>query len=206
MKRRSFITNVAALAAATCIRLPGQTLSNGVRLARAARTQLGVTRAYDPNWATLPYPGGDVSRSTGVCADVVIRAARDGLHLDLQQLVHEDMVGNFDLYPAHSTWGSLAPNSSVDHRRILNLETYWRRVGAELWHATEPVAGDAFPLHLAVGDIVTWLLNGRVPHIGVIVSSAPTHAIHNNGKGAEESPLSYFHAHNASAHYRWPRA
>jgi len=186
------------------MRVRGQSVGNGIRLARAARAQIGVTRAYDPNWAHLDYPGGDVSRTTGVCSDIVIRAARDGLHLDLQQLIHEDMMENFDLYPAHRIWGSRAPDSSVDHRRVLNLETYWRRVGAELWHSTEPIPGDQFPPVVATGDILTWLLDGRVPHIGVVVSTAPLRIVHNNGKGAEESPYSYFRPHTAAGHYRWP--
>jgi uncharacterized protein YijF (DUF1287 family) len=33
-----------------------------------------------------------VLRSTGVCADVLIRAARDAWRADLQQLIHEDMT------------------------------------------------------------------------------------------------------------------
>ena len=69
--------------------------TNGQRLADAARAQVGVTLSYDPGWTHLSYPGGDVPRSTGVCADVVIRAARDALGLDLQKLVHEDMEKHF---------------------------------------------------------------------------------------------------------------
>ena len=68
----------------------------GERLAAAARAQIGVTTGYDPTWISIPYPNGDVPRSTGVCADVIIRAARDALGLDLQKLVHEDMVKDFD--------------------------------------------------------------------------------------------------------------
>jgi uncharacterized protein YijF (DUF1287 family) len=50
---------------------------SGERLAQAARAQVGVTKAYDPSYRAIPYPNGDVLRSTGVCADVLIRAARD---------------------------------------------------------------------------------------------------------------------------------
>ena len=55
--------------------------TNGERLAAAAHSQIGVTTTSDPNYTRISYPNGDVPRSTGVCADVIIRAARDGLAL-----------------------------------------------------------------------------------------------------------------------------
>jgi uncharacterized protein YijF (DUF1287 family) len=182
--------------------------TTGLRLASAARAQVGVTTGYDPAWTRLIYPGGDVPRSTGVCADVVIRAARDGLSLDLQKLVHVDMAGHFAAYPAHRVWGSTQPDASIDHRRVLNLECFFQRAGARLWKAPGPTAGDAFPSPMAAGDIVTWLLDGRLPHIAIVVASERTtgdsRVIHNIGLGAEESRLSDFRPHRAVAHYRWP--
>jgi uncharacterized protein YijF (DUF1287 family) len=86
MNRRSFLGSIAAATASRTV--CANTPTSGRRLADAARAQLGVTRTYDPSWVLLKYPGGDVDRSKGVCADVVIRAARDGLGLDLQMLVH----------------------------------------------------------------------------------------------------------------------
>jgi hypothetical protein len=140
-----------------------------------------------------------------VCADVVIRAARDGLGLDLQKLVHEDMMKNFDAYPARKAWGSRKPDASIDHRRVLNLEAYWTRVGARLWAAETPTPGDAFPKPVEVGDIVTWLLDARLPHVGVVVSAGPhTRVVHNIGRGVEESPIEAFFAQRAVGHYRWP--
>lgn len=124
----------------------------GQRLAIAARTQIGVTRAYDPSYTRINYPNGDVPRSTGVCADVIIRAARDAFGLDLQELVHKDMLRAFDAYPSRRTWGNRQPDSSIDHRRVLNLETYWQRVGAQLWFAKTSIEGDEFPNPLDVGD------------------------------------------------------
>jgi uncharacterized protein YijF (DUF1287 family) len=179
--------------------------TNGQRLADAARAQVGVTTGYDPTWTHLTYPGGDVPRSTGVCADVVIRAARDGLGLDLQKLVHEDIVKDFNAYPARKAWGSRGPDASIDHRRVLNLETYFQRVGARLWAASGPVAGDAFPPPIDVGDIVTWLLDARLPHVGIVVAAGEhKRVVHNIGRGAEESPLEDFSPHRAAGHYRWP--
>ena len=98
MRRRSFLFGLTA-AWFSAARLNAVT-SNGQRLADAARAQVGVTTGYDPTWTHISYPGGDAPRSTGVCADVVIRAARDALGLDLQKLVHEDMVKDFEAYPA----------------------------------------------------------------------------------------------------------
>jgi uncharacterized protein YijF (DUF1287 family) len=179
--------------------------ANGQKLAEAARAQLGVTTGYDPNYTKLSYPGGDVPRTTGVCADVVIRAARDGLGLDLQKLVHEDMVKAFNAYPARRVWGAREPDANIDHRRVLNLETYWTRAGARLWAAAKPTPGDDFPKPIEVGDILTWLLDARLPHVGIVVSVGwQTRVVHNIGRGVEESRLGAFSAHRAAGHYRWP--
>lgn len=217
MRRREFLSVLTA--SMLSARLGRATATNGQRLADAARAQVGVTTGYDPAWTSIPYPGGDVPRTTGVCADVVIRAARDGLGLDLQELVHEDMLKHFDAYPARRTWQQKRPDASVDHRRVLNLQSYFQRVGAQVWAATGLVAGDAFPRPLAVGDILTWLLNSGQPHIGIVVAvparpgTGGTSAflpsarvVHNIGRGAEESPLAAFWPHRAIGHYRWPAA
>jgi uncharacterized protein YijF (DUF1287 family) len=68
---------------------------------RAARGQIGVTVSYDPAYVGLSYPGGDLPREKGVCTDVVIRALRDALDMDLQKLVHEDMKRSFSAYPKY---------------------------------------------------------------------------------------------------------
>jgi uncharacterized protein YijF (DUF1287 family) len=141
---------------------------------------------------------------------VVIRAGRDGLGLDLQQLVHEDMVTHFDTYPARRAWGERAPDTSIDHRRVLNLQTYFERAGCQIWRATRAVAGDKFLRPLAEGDILTWLLDARLPHIGIVVSEglgnpADTDVVHNIGGGAEKWPLSDLSQHRAVGHYRWPK-
>jgi uncharacterized protein YijF (DUF1287 family) len=182
------------------------TQTSGERLVAAARKQIGVTTSYDPNYTRIPYPNGDVPRTTGVCADVIIRAARDAFSLDLQKLVHEDMLRNFADYPARKTWGETHPDANIDHRRVLNLQTYWKRNGAQIWAAPPSMPGDAFP-HPSVGDIVTWLLDARLPHVGILAAIVP-HAtvVHNIGRGAEEIPLSAFRPHRPVGLYRWPSA
>jgi hypothetical protein len=217
MQRRTFL---GALAATILAETPAWAASTpGERLAAAARAQVGVTTGYDPGWTALPYPGGDVPRTTGVCADVVIRAARDALGLDLQKLVHEDMAKHFDAYPARKSWRQAAPDANIDHRRVLNLQTYFARAGAERWLAARPVPGDAFPRPFAAGDILTWILYSGQPHIGMVVSiaaspsggaanpsAAGAHVVHNIGRGAEETPLAAFAPNRAVGHYRWPVA
>ena len=206
MQRRNVLCGLAAVWIATG-RLAFADLTSGQKLAEAAKAQLGVTTGYDPAYRRLSYPGGDVPRSTGVCADVVIRAARDGLGMDLQKLVHVDMVKAFDAYPARKVWGSREPDANIDHRRVLNLETYWTRAGARLWAAHAPTPGDGFPKLIETGDILTWLLDARLPHVGIVVSvGRQTCVVHNIGRGVEESPLAAFAPHRAAAQYRWTAA
>jgi uncharacterized protein len=178
--------------------------TNGERLAEAAQKQVGVTTGYDPAYTRIAYPGGDVSRSTGVCADVVIRAARDGLSLDLQRSVHQDMVKDFAAYP--NAWGTQRPDTNVDHRRVLNLEAFWHGAGAALWTASATVAGDAFPTPIQTGDLLTWMLDARLPHVGVVIGAGPsgTLVVHNIGGGVQQNELAGFRMQRAKGHYRWP--
>ena len=90
MQRRAFILGSAStwLVSGPAFAASGA----GRKLAGAALAQVGVTTGYDPRWTHIAYPGGDVPRSTGVCADVIIRAVRAALGIDLQKLVHEDVT------------------------------------------------------------------------------------------------------------------
>jgi uncharacterized protein YijF (DUF1287 family) len=57
---------------------------------------------------------------------------------------------------------------------------------------------------MEAGDLLTWRLNGRLPHVAVVESGgvAPM-VIHNIGRGVERWPLAFFAPHVAIAHYRW---
>ena len=68
-------------------------------LADAAETYSYKSIQYDGSYHTIPYPGGDVPETIGVCADLIIRSYRE-MDIDLQKLVHEDMRNNFDQYPS----------------------------------------------------------------------------------------------------------
>lgn len=175
----------------------------GASLATAARQQIGVTRAYDPSYRAIGYPQGDVLRTTGVCADVLVRAARDAWRIDLQQRVHEDMVRNFDAYPSRRAWGLKRPDANIDHRRVLNLETYLERQGALLYRVEGRASGDSFKAALP-GDILTWRVGRERPHLGIVARGPENvRVVHNIGFGAKEEPLWMFTLHDPVAHYRW---
>jgi uncharacterized protein len=166
------------------------------KLIAAARSQIGVTRSYDPAYTRLAYPGGDVDRGKGVCTDVLIRAYRDGLGIDLQSAVHQDMSGNFTAYPRR--WGLKRPDRNIDHRRVPNLETFWQRQGARLPLSQQ--AADWRP-----GDVFTSLVGGRLPHTGIVSDRLATNGhplvIHNIGAGAQEEDVLF--AHQLTGHFRW---
>lgn len=149
------------------------------RIVEAAHSQVGITLVYDPSYVSIGYPGGDVPPERGVCADVVIRALR-GVGLDLQEAVHEDMRAHFRAYPQN--WGLARPDRNIDHRRVPNLETWFRRAGHAL-----PATAD--PADYRPGDIVSWRLPGDLAHIGVVsarrVPGSDRHlVVHNIGAGA----------------------
>src|SRR6185295_6451364 len=110
----------------------------------------------------------------------VVRAYR-AVGIDLQQLVHEDMTRAFAAYP--QLWGLARPDSNIDHRRVPNLQTYFRRRGVEL-----KVTSDA--RDYAAGDLVTWMLPGNLPHIGLVTAQRTIDGqtpliVHNIGNGPE---------------------
>jgi uncharacterized protein len=150
----------------------------GVRLALVAEKQTEVQVTYDSSYVRIAYPGGDVPPDKGVCADVVIRAYRN-FGIDLQVLVHRDMVRAFALYPRR--WGLTRTDTNIDHRRVPNLETFLRRHGAA-------IAVSANPDHYKPGDLVSWIVAGSLPHIGVVsakrtADGARPMIVHNIGEG-----------------------
>ena len=160
------------------------------------RTRHSVT--YDGSYHRLAYPMGDVPATIGVCTDVVIRAYRAGLGIDLQRRVHEDMKRAFGGYP--KMWGLSRPDPNIDHRRVPNLETFLKRHGETL-----PITDD--PDDYRPGDIVTWRLTGNtLPHIGIVtdgrsaITGNPIIA-HNIGRGPELSDMLF--DYRISGHFRY---
>lgn len=165
------------------------------KLIAAARAQIGVTVRYDPAYTALSFPGGDVPIERGTCTDVVVRAYRDALGLDLQALVNADMHVAFGAYPR--TWGLTRPDRNIDHRRVPNLRTWLTRRGAAL-----PVP--AGPSGWRPGDIFTSLVDGRSPHIGLVSDRRGPGGwliIHNIGAGTREEDGLL--AWPISGRYRW---
>ena len=171
---------------------PSASADPALDLVTAARDQVGRTLIYEPRYEKLAYPMGDVPIERGVCTDVVIRAFR-GLDIDLQALVHEDMRAHFKAYP--QSWGLKRPDANIDHRRVPNLATYFKRREMAL------PPGD-----YRTGDVVTWMLPGNLPHIGIVSdrvdpSSGRPLILHNIGAGAREEDM--LTAYPITGHFRW---
>ena len=166
------------------------------RLVAAAVAQTRQHVVYDGSYRRIPYPGGDVPANVGVCTDVVIRAYRQ-LGIDLQRKVHEDMRSAFTAYP--QLWGMRGPDTNIDHRRVPNLQAFFRRRGA-----ARRVSGD--PSAYAAGDLVTWMLPGNLPHIGIVsdqrsADGARPLIIHNIGRGPEVEDMLF--AYPVTGVYRY---
>jgi len=155
----------------------------GHLLAAVALERTHKKISYDPLYYQIKYPGGDIPEGKGKDSDVIIRCYR-ALNIDLQQLVHEDMVKNFRIYP--QLWGASKPDSNIDHRRVENLQRFFSRFGQSI-----PVSEDGVKMQdFAWGDIVVWRLPDGVAHIGIIVPgpgkrSDERWVVHNQGDGPQ---------------------
>jgi len=128
------------------------------KLSNAALSIIDSSVVYTPDYTAIKYPNGDVSSKTGVCSDVVIRAYRK-LGIDLQKEVHEDMQDHFSNYP--TKWGLKKTDTNIDHRRVPNLEVFFTRKGKKLIVSENAI-------DYKTGEIVTWMINGKLPHIGIV--------------------------------------
>jgi len=128
------------------------------KLAAAAWSIIDRSIVYDPSYVRIPYPNGDIDPKKGVCTDLVIRAYRK-TGIDLQKEVHEDMKGNFSQYP--QKWNRTEPDRNIDHRRVLNLMTFFKRNGTVLKITDNPKDYKA-------GNIVCWELSSGIYHIGIV--------------------------------------
>jgi hypothetical protein len=150
------------------------------KLSEAAISIIDPSIDYDPAYFSIKYPNGDIAANKGVCTDVVIRTYRK-LGIDLQKEVHEDMVANFSKYPNLEKWGMKKTDTNIDHRRVPNLEIFFERKGTKL-----PVTQN--PSDYKTGELVTWMINGKLPHIGIITSKKSEDGernliVHNVGGG-----------------------
>ena len=166
------------------------------RLVAAAIERTAKRVNYDGSYRKLQYPGGDVPDDIGVCTDLIIRSYR-ALGIDLQQLVHEDMLASFSAYPQR--WGLTRPDANIDQRRVLNLQTFFSRHGTVLSQSASPDEYQA-------GDIVTWMLPGNLPHIGIVSDRRSSDrarplVVHNIGNGPEIEDMLF--KYRITGHYRY---
>ncbi len=152
---------------------------------------------YDASYVVMPYPNGDVAENIGVCSDEVVRVYRK-LGIDLQRDLHEDMVRNFKLYP--KKWGLKRPDTNIDHRRVPNLQVLFTRKGQVL-----DISQTDASLYQA-GDLVTWMLPGNLPHIGMVTDQRSSDGsrpliVHNIGQGPKLEDALF--AYPITGHYRY---
>jgi len=173
--------------------------SFGFALSNAAVERTKHRVRYDGKYVKIGYPWGDVPKSIGVCTDVVIRAYRR-LGIDLQQEVHKDISQDFYAYPNLVKWGLRKPDPNIDHRRVYNLQAFFKRHKAELPRSRNP-------RHYKPGDLVTWMVGPNFPHIGVVVNK-PSKAdrnrlmiAHNIGYGPQIEDILF--RYPMTGHYRY---
>lgn len=188
-----------AIAAFALGDVQAETFEEQLVAAAMERTQHAVR--YDGSYFAIEYPNGDVPENIGVCTDVIIRAYRS-LGIDLQRLVHEDMAENFPEYPSERIWGLTRTDRNIDHRRVPNLQVFFERHGEVLPVSNHP--GD-----YAAGDLVTWMLPGNLPHIGIIsdkfnATSGNPLVVHNIGAGPKLEDMLF--GYEITGHYRYRSA
>jgi len=194
--RLKLYTQLFALLALCHSALAEDSFQDQLVTAAIARTLVDIR--YDDSYFYIPYPNGDVPEGIGVCTDVVVRTYR-ALGIDLQQLVHEDISENFSLYPSKRIWDLDKADPNIDHRRVPNLEVFFRRYGEEL-----PITQD--PADYRPGDIVTWRMRKNAPHIGIITdldspSDGTPLIVHNVGKGPQLDSILF--RYKIAGHFRF---
>lgn len=130
-----------------------------------ARRQYTKKVRYSDRYFRLSYPGGDVPADLGMSVDLVIRSLRSA-GIDLQRLVHEDLIINPDAYPLYR-WPTGYPDYHIDHRRIAILKVFLDRYALRL---TSRVALATLERWQS-GDLVIWSTrrtNVLPNHIGVV--------------------------------------
>jgi len=175
---------------------PGEPTDFSNILSEAAIGRTQHTVRYDGRYRKISYPNGDVPDHIGVCTDVVIRSYRK-LGIDLQKDIHEDMKDHFDKYP--KLWGLSKPDPNIDHRRVPNIQTLFKRKGVLL-----PITKN--PNDYVVGDIVSWMLPSNLPHIGIVIDSRSENnskplIVHNIGAGVVVEDMLF--DYQITGHYRY---
>ena len=145
---------------------------------------------YDGKYRQISYPGGDVPANVGVCTDVIIRAYR-AIDVDLQKLIHEDILASPSTYTLDKV------DANIDHRRVPNMRKFLKRKNAQ--EVVTNVGADYQP-----GDVVFW--DVAAGHVGMVTDvkvpgTDRYKVVHNIGAGPELEDF-LFRARVVD-HYRW---
>lgn len=172
--------------------------AQAAQIVAGARMQIGTL--YEADYVPISYPLGDVPKDRGACSDVVIRSLRnDGI--DLQQLIHEDMLRAPNAYANGKS--PAAPDSNIDHRRCTTQMHYFDRHGQKL---TNEVSS-ATLAEWQPGDIVYWRPVRDSLHVGVVSDRVDWHSvplvIHNGSVCLEQDSLTDW---PIVGHYRFANA
>ncbi|HVF29418.1 MAG TPA: DUF1287 domain-containing protein [Pyrinomonadaceae bacterium] len=204
----SILTLVAFAACGSGVRrasgpIPRDAIATEVRSPAIAKLiesgveQTKTTRSYTQDYFSIGYPDGDVPVGTGACTDVVIRSFRRA-GIDLQKEVHEDMSASFSAYPMK--WGLTGPDKNIDHRRVPNLQTFFKRRGKSL---TPSLSAESYE----PGDVVSWDIDGKgMTHIGLVSNLRDPGTgryliIHNIGAGVNAEDRLF--AWKITGHFRY---
>ena len=169
------------------------------KIVKAAKGITSQKVHYDGRYFRIAYPQGDVPPDVGVCTDVVIRTYRK-IGIDLQERVHKDMASNFSRYPSRRIWGLTKPDTNIDHRRVPNLQVFFERHGEKL-----PISESGKDYR--AGELVTWMLPGNLPHIGIVIDEQSPDGrrpliVHNIGRGQVKEDMLFNYP--ITGHYRYP--
>lgn len=145
---------------------------------------------YDGSYRQISYPNGDVPANIGVCTDVIIRAYR-AIDVDLQKLVHEDILSDTGAYNLKKV------DSNIDHRRCSVLRKFFKRQGAK--QSITKNGKDYLP-----GDLVFW--DVAAGHVGIVVGTKVPgtdhyYVVHNIGSGPKMEDILF--NFTIVDHYRW---
>ena len=78
-------------------------------------------------------------------------------------------------------WGLKKTDPNIDHRRVPNLQVFFTRFGKSL-EVTDKASD------YKTGDLVTWMINDKMPHIGIVTNRKSADGkrnliVHNVGAG-----------------------
>jgi uncharacterized protein YijF (DUF1287 family) len=160
-----------------------------------AKKLLHLGARYIERYVSIPYPGGDVPRTEGVCSDTVIRAMRNA-GIDLQKEVHEDILRAPKAYPMVEKI-----DASINHRRVKTILPWFQR------HFVTVARGERF----LPGDIVffdTFPSRPGPDHLGVVSDRASEkglpYVINNWTDGATDAEMELLSWVPVTHHFRAP--